>query len=330
MTGPTMMRAAVCAAHGGPESIVVAEVEVPSPGPGEARVAVDVAAVNFPDVLVAAGEYQIKVPPPFVLGSEFAGVVSAVGEGVTSPAVGEAVFGSCLVGAFAEQAVVPAAGLAKVPKGVSTDVAAGFGVAHRTAYHSLRSVARLTQGEDLIVLGAGGGVGLAAVQLGAVMGATVTAVASTPDKLAAARSCGATRLIEHRGADLRQVLREQLPDGADVVIDPVGGALSEPSLRALGRGGRFVTVGYASGVIPKIPLNLVLLKDIAIVGFEFRGWAMANPQEMARNDAELMALLADGKVAPYVGARFAFADVVDAVRHVADGKAIGKVLLDVR
>ena len=324
------MRAAVCTAYGGPEALIIDDVEVPDPGPGEARVAVDVAAVNFPDVLVLAGEYQIKVPPPFVLGSEFAGIVSAVGAGVTHLALGDKVFGSCLVGAFAEQVVVPASGLTKVPDGISTDVAAGFGVAHRTAYHSLRSIARLSAGEELVVLGAGGGVGLAAVQLGLLMGATVTAVASTPEKLAAAEACGASRLIEHRGADLRTVLKDRLPGGSDVVIDPVGGALSEPALRSLRRDGRFVVVGFASGEIPKIPLNLVLLKGIEIVGFEFRGWAGAKPAEMARNDAELMALLAEGKVAPYVGARYGFEDVADSIRHVAEGEAIGKVLLDVR
>ncbi|HVW79563.1 MAG TPA: NADPH:quinone oxidoreductase family protein [Mycobacteriales bacterium] len=324
------MRGAVCPAYGGPDALVLAEVDVPEPGSGEARVAVDVAAVNFPDVLVLAGQYQIKVPPPFVLGSEFAGTVSAVGDGVGHVGVGDKVLGSCLVGAFAEQVVVPAAALMRVPDGVGTDVAAGFGVAHRTAYHSLRSVGRLAPGEELVVLGAGGGVGLAAVQLGAVMGATVTAVASTPEKLAAARECGATRLVEHRGADLRQVLKEHLPGGADVVIDPVGGTLSEPALRSLRRDGRFVVVGFASGEIPRIPLNLVLLKGIEIVGFEFRGWAVAKPDELARNDAELMAMLAAGTVAPYIGARFAFDDVVESVRHVAEGKAIGKVLLDIR
>lgn len=323
------MKAAVCATLGGPEVIAVEDVPTPEPGPGEARVAVEVAAVNFPDVLVAAGEYQIKVAPPLVLGSEYAGVVDAVGPDVASVAVGDAVFGSALVGAFAEQVVVTAGALTKVPEGVATDVAAGFGVGHRTAYHSLRSVAKLQPGEELIVLGAGGGVGLAAVQLGAVMGATVTAIASSDEKLEAAKACGATRLINHRGADLRAALKEVLPAGGDVVIDPVGGDLSEPALRALHRGGRFVTVGYASGVIPRIPLNLVLLKDIAIVGFEFRGWAMANADEMVRNDTELMAMLQEGKVAPYIGARFAFADVRAAVQHVADGKAVGKVLLDV-
>jgi NADPH2:quinone reductase len=325
-----LMRAAVCPAYGGPDVLSIEDVEVPTPGPGEVRVAVDVAAVNFPDVLVAAGEYQIKVPPPFVLGSEFAGVVSAVGVAVTEVAVGDKVFGSCLVGAFAEQVVVPVGAVSKVPGNVTTDVAAGFGVAHRTAYHSLRSVARLTAGEELIVLGAGGGVGLAAVQLGVLMGATVTAVASSPEKLEAAQSCGATRLVQHRGTDLRAVLKEQLPGGADVVIDPVGGALSEPALRTLRRDGRFVTVGFASGEIPRVPLNLVLLKGIEIVGFEFRGWALAKPDEMIRNEADLMTMLADGKVAPYVGARFGLDDVVAAVRHVADGNAIGKVLLDVR
>jgi len=309
--------------------VSVDDVPVPEPGPGEVRVAVGFASVNFPDVLMTSGSYQIKVPPPFVLGSEFAGVVSAVGVDVSAVVVGDAVFGTGLVGAFAEQVVAPEAALTKLPDGVGTDVAAGFGVCHRTAYHSLRSVAKVRDGEELIVLGAGGGVGLATVQLGAVMGATVTAVASSDEKLDAAKSCGASRLINYRGADLRAVLKDQIPGGVDVVIDPVGGDLSEPSLRALHRGGRFVTVGYASGVIPKIPLNLVLLKDIAIVGFEFRGWAVANAEELARNDAELMALLAEGRVAPHIGARFSFDDVRAAIRHVADGKAIGKVLLDI-
>ena len=323
------MKAVVCKDWGPPDSLVVEEIADLAPAAGQVVVDVKAAGVNFPDVLIAAGEYQIKVPPPFVLGSEFAGVVAAIGTDVTGVAVGDKVFGSGLVGAFAEQVVVPAGAVTKVPDGVPTDVAAGFGVAHRTAYHSLRSVARLAAGEELVVLGAGGGVGLAAVQLGALMGATVTAIASTPEKLAAAKSCGATRLIEHRGADLRQVLKDQLPGGSDVVIDPVGGALSEPALRSLRRDGRFVTVGFASGEIPRIPLNLVLLKGIEVVGFEFRGWVAAKADEAARNDAELLAMLADGKVAPYVEARFDLADVQAAVRHVAEGRAIGKVLLDI-
>jgi NADPH2:quinone reductase len=212
---------------------------------------------------------------------------------------------------------------------VDDRVAAAFGVAYKTAYHVLRSVADLQLGEELIVLGAGGGVGSAAVQLGAALGATVTAVASSPEKLEAAQACGATRLVDHRSGELRQALREALPGGADVVIDPVGGDLAEPALRALHYGGRFVTVGYAGGAIPRIPLNLVLLKGIHILGFQFRDFAMHQPEDMARNDRELLELLAEGRAAPLVGAEFDLADVVAALRHVADGKAVGKVLLQV-
>ena len=179
------------------------------------------------------------------------------------------------------------------------------------------------------MLGAGGGVGSAAVQLGAAMGATVTAVASSPEKLEAARACGAERLIDYRAGDLRQALRDALPGGADVVIDPVGGELAEPALRALHYGGRFVTVGYASGSIPRIPLNLVLLKGIHILGFQFRDFAMHQPADMARNDRELMDLLAEGRARPLIGAEFDLAEVVTALRHVADGRALGKVLLRV-
>jgi NADPH2:quinone reductase len=212
---------------------------------------------------------------------------------------------------------------------VDDRVAAAFGVAYKTAYHVLRSVADLQPGEELIVLGAGGGVGSAAVQLGAALGATVTAIASSPEKLQAAKACGASRLIDHRAGDLRQALRQALPDGADVVIDPVGGDLAEPALRSLHYGGRFVTVGYAGGAIPRIPLNLVLLKGIHILGFQFRDFAMHQPGDMARNDRELLELLAEGRAAPLIGAEFDLADVVAALRHVADGKAVGKVLLQV-
>jgi NADPH2:quinone reductase len=178
-------------------------------------------------------------------------------------------------------------------------------------------------------LGAGGGVGLAAVQLGHLLGATVTAVASSPEKLKAARAQGAARLIAHTAGDLRDALRETLPGGGDVVVDPVGGNLSEPALRSLRWGGRFVTVGYASGAIPRIPLNLVLLKGVHILGFQFIDFVTHLPREAERNDDELMELLAAQRVKPYVGASFRLDEVVAALQHVADGKAIGKVVLDV-
>ena len=290
---------------------------------------VSAASVNFPDVLIVANQYQLSVPPPFVPGSEFAGVVDAVGEGVEGVETGDRVFGTGLHGAFAEQVVVPAPSVQPVPDAVGNDVAAAFGVAHRTAFHTLRSVARLQPGEVLVVLGAGGGVGLAAVQLGAVLGASVVAVASSPAKLDVAAAHGATTLIDHRAGDLRQALRDAVPDGADVVVDPVGGDLAEPALRSLRWRGRFVTVGYASGVIPKVPLNLVLLKGIEILGFEFLSFATRLPEEFHRNEQELLGLLASGRATPYIGARFALDDVVAALRFVADGQAIGKVVLEI-
>jgi NADPH2:quinone reductase len=324
------MRAAVCRSYGPPEVVGVEDLPQPVPGPGEVRVRVTAASVNFPDVLIVANQYQLSAATPFVPGSEFAGVVEEVGEGVRNVAVGDAVAATAFVGAFAEQAVVAAEAVRRVPSGVGLRVAAAFGVAHRTAYHVLRSVARLQPGEQLIVLGAGGGVGLAAVQLGRLLGASVTAVASSPEKLAVAASFGAGNLIEHRSADLRQSLRERLAEGADVVVDPVGGTLSEPALRALRRGGRFVTVGYASGVIPRIPLNLVLLKGVTVLGFEFRAFTRHAPDEFRRNEDELMALLAAHRAAPHIGASFELGEAAAALRLVADGGAVGKVLLEIR
>jgi NADPH2:quinone reductase len=280
--------------------------------------------VNFPDVLLIAGKYQISVPPPFVPGSEFAGVIDETNYPTCNLTVGDRVSGTGLYGAFAEEVVMAAAGLSRIPDGVDARTAAAFGVAYRTAWHTLRSVARVREGDELVVLGAGGGVGLAAVQLGRQLGAAVTAIASSNEKLSAAASYGATHLINYRDGDVRAALREVLPEGADAVIDPVGGELSEPALRSLRRGGRFVTVGYASGVIPRIPLNLVLVKGVQIAGFNFGDVA---PAEFTRNDAELRDLLVSGRVAPHVGATFTLAETASALRYVADGKAIGKVLI---
>lgn len=301
----------------------------PAVGAGQVRVRVRAAAVNFPDVLIVADQYQMHAPLPFVPGSEFAGAVTEVGDGVDGVSTGDRVSGTTFVGAFAEEVVVLASALTPIPDGVDEREAAAFGVAHRTAYHVLRSVARLQPGEQLIVLGAGGGVGLAAVQLGALMGARVTAVASSREKLEAAALYGASTLIDHRAGDLRAQLRTALPDGADVVVDPVGGDLAEPALRTLHHGGRFVTVGYASGVIPRIPLNLVLLKGVQVLGFQFIDFATHAADELARNERELLDLLAAHRVRPHIGASFGLDEVAGALRYVADGRAIGKVVLDV-
>jgi NADPH2:quinone reductase len=323
------VRAAVCHEYGPPEVVRIEDVPSPPLDPGRVRVRVAAAAVNFPDVLLVANQYQLTVPPPFVPGSEFAGTVIEVADDVAGVAAGDRVFGATMVGAFAEEVVVPAASLTRIPLGVEARHAAAFGVAHGTAYHVLRSVARLQPGEELIALGAGGGVGLAAVQLGAVLGASVTAVASSAEKLEVAKANGAVHLIDHTAGNLRQALRDALPRGADVAIDPVGGDLSEPALRSLRWGGRFVTVGYASGVIPRIPLNLVLLKGIHILGFQMRDFAANAPEERQRNEHELLDLLASHRVVPHVGAAFDLADAAAAMRYVADGRAIGKVVIDV-
>jgi len=320
------VRAAVCAEYGPPEIVEIRDLPSQPLAPGQVRVRVGAAAVNFPDVLLVANKYQISVPPPFVPGSEYAGVVTEIAGDTGEFIVGDRVTGTSLVGAFTEEVVAPAASLKAIPDGIDDRTAASFGVAHRTAYHTLRSVARLQPGERLVVLGAGGGVGLAAVQLGVALGASVTAVASSQDKLAVAEKYGAEHLIDHRAGDLRGALKQMLPEGADVVVDPVGGDLSVPALRSLGRGGRFVTVGYASGTIPEVPLNLVLVKGLRIMGFQFQD---LDPEEYRRNEAELVDLLISGRAVPHIGAHYPLDDVSRALRHVADGLAIGKVVVDI-
>jgi NADPH2:quinone reductase len=323
------VRAAVCRSYGPPEAVSVEDIPPPELGAGQVEVRVAVAAVNFPDVLLVADEYQVTVPTPFVPGSEFVGVVTAVGDGVSDVAVGDHVMGTSMVGAFAETAVVGAGAIRPAPPGVDLAVAAAFGVAHRTAYHVLRSVGRVQAGEELIVLGAGGGVGLAAVQLGHQLGATVTAVADSTDKLDVAASYGASNLIDTTAGNLRDALREHLPGGADVVVDPVGGDLSEPALRTLRWGGRFVTIGYASGTIPKIPLNLVLLKGAQIRGFQFIDFVKHAPDEFGRNEEELTELLVSKRAQPHIGATFPLDEAGAALRMVKDGRNIGKVVIAV-
>jgi NADPH:quinone reductase len=322
------MRAAVCHEYGSPSVVRVEEWPTPPLVADQVRVKVGAASVNFPDVLILANRYQLSVPVPFVPGSEFAGVVAAVADGVTAWSVGDRVMGTLMHGAFAEEVVVGVGSLRRIPGGIADQVAAAFGVAHRTAYHVLRSVAKVQPGEEVVVLGAGGGVGLAAVQIARLFGANATAVASSRDKLDVAASLGATTLINHRECDVKAMLRRHKPGGVDVVVDPVGGDLSEIALRSLRWAGRFVTVGYASGVIPKIPLNLVLLKGMQIVGFQFQTFTANAADEFERNEADLAEHFAAGRVAPHVGAVVSLDNVVEALQLVADGKVVGKVVVD--
>jgi NADPH:quinone reductase-like Zn-dependent oxidoreductase len=258
-----------------------------------------------------------------------AGEVLAVGEGVDYQP-GDRVSATTFVGSFAEQALVDARGLTRIPDSVDYADAAAFGVTNRTAYYTLRTVAPVTPGDWVVVLGAGGGVGLAAVDIAVLMGARVIAAASGPEKLEICRLRGAEAVVDYDREDLKARLKEITGEGgAQVVVDPVGGRYSEPALRGLGRGGKFVTLGYAAGEIPRIPLNLVLLKGITVQGMEIRTFMIDYPEQMARDDAELAQLFADGRLRPYLGARFPLEQAATALRYVADRKAIGKVVIDV-
>jgi NADPH2:quinone reductase len=322
------MRAAVCREHGPPEVLAVESVARPEPGPGEVLVRVGAAAVNFPDVLIVADGYQVSMPTPFVPGSEAAGEVVALGPGVDSAAPGDLVFGATMVGAFAEYVAMPANGLMSIPSGVDLTAAAGFWVTYATAYHALRSVAEVRSGDWVLVLGAAGGVGVAAVDLAQVLGGRVIAAASTPAKLALCRERGAEHTLNYVEEDVRDAVRAILPDGIDVVIDPVGGPAAERALRSIRWGGRFVTVGFASGEIPRIPLNLILLKGAIVKGFEIRAFGLHAPDLAERDRAELLDLLASGRINPHVDAVYPLGDVATALRKVADRRSAGKVLVD--
>lgn len=317
------MRAVVSRVPGPPESLTVEELALPEPGEGQVRVAVSAAAVGFPDVLLVADRYQVQAARPFTPGSELAGTVSAVGPGVTGLRIGDRVVGTAMTGAFAEQVVLATAALMPLPDTVATHDAAGFLVAYTTALGALR-VAR--PGDRVLVLGAAGGVGLAIVDLATTLGMTVVAAAATAAKLEACAS--AAHKIEYGDSDpvrLRQALREL--GGVDVAVDPVGGALSEAALRALRPGGRFVTVGYASGTIPAVPLNLVLLKRVQVSGFDVRADTEADPVAAAASKARLLGMLGRGELHPVVSRTFPLDQAAAALQLVADRKAVGRVLV---
>ena len=322
------MRAVVCQAYGPPEDLVVADVDELTPGPEQVVVRVHAAAVNFPDVLMIQGKYQVKAPPPFTPGSELAGEVIAVGEGAAFTP-GQRVSATTFVGGFAEQALLYSMMVAEIPDTVDFVSAAAFGVTYRTAYHALRSIAEVQRGDWVVVLGAAGGVGLAAVDLAVAMGARVLAAASSPEKLEVCRRRGAEAVVDYEREDVKTRIRELTGDSARVVLDPVGGSYAEPALRGLARGGTFITLGYAAGAIPSIPLNLVLLKGVTVRGMEIRTFVTDRPNDSARDMRELRQMFADGTVRPYIGARFPLADTATALRYVADRQAIGKVIIDV-
>src|SRR3954453_2342717 len=325
MPGPrTMMRAAWCEWLGDISGVAVQEVPVPAPGPGQVLVRVHAAALNFPDVLMVGGRYQGRVEPPFIPGTEFAGEVVAAPDGWAT--IGTRVIGTVPHGAFAEFVAADAGNLRPLPAGLDFAHGAAFGVTYTTAYHALVTIGGLEPGQVVAVLGAAGGVGLASVDVARRLGARVIALASTPERLALAREHGAAETIDYSAEPVKERLKALEPEGVDIIIDPVGGPIAEQALRAIRWGGRFVTVGYASGEIPRIPLNLVLLKGAQIRGFEMRGLAAHAPSAISACDRTLARLVADG-MRPHRGATYPLADARAAFDHIAGRRALGKIVL---
>lgn len=324
------MKAVICKEYKTPFELFVDDVAEPKAGAGEVVIDVKAAGVNFPDSLIVQGKYQVKPELPFTPGMESAGVISAVGEGVANFPIGTRVLAHPHVGAFAEKIAVAAHEVIPIPDSMSYSEAAGFVHVYGTSQHALKDRALLKAGETLLVLGAAGGVGLAAVELGKAMGAKVIAAASTAEKLALCKAHGADALIDYSRDDLRKRINE-ITDGAgiDVVYDPVGGALAEPSIRSLKRYGRYLVVGFAAGEIPKLPLNLLLLKTASAVGVFWGQFVAQEPEKNSANIRELFAWHAQGLLHPYVSAAFPLDKAAEAIRHVADRKALGKVVITV-
>jgi NADPH2:quinone reductase len=322
------MKAIQCVEWGTPERLVLAEVALPEPGAGEVRVRVDAAGVNFPDALIVQKKYQVQPPLPFIPGTEVAGTVDAVGSNVKHLKVGERVGAFVGLGGFAEFVCAPVAMVAPLPPGISTEAAAAFTLTYATSHHALFDRGQLKAGETLAVLGAGGGVGLAAVELGKIAGSRVIAVASSEDKLTAARAHGADATINYSNEDLREALKAATAGkGADVIYDPVGGRHTEAALRSLAWRGRLLVVGFADGNIPQIPANLLLIKGASAVGVFWGEFARREPQANQAMLMELFGWLAQGRLKPHVSRRYPLAETPQALTALLERRAIGKLVI---
>ena len=322
------MKAVLCKELGPPEKLVVEEVPALKPGKGQVVVSVKAAGVNFPDTLIIQGKYQFKPEPPFSPGGEVAGVVKELGEGVTGWKPGERVIAGSTWGGFAQEIAVEADRLLRMPEGMDFVSGSAFLLTYGTSYHALKDRAQLQAGETLLVLGASGGVGLAAIQIGKAMGARVIAAASSDAKLAVCKQNGADELINYAAEDLRSRVKAiTAGKGVDVVYDPVGGPYSEPALRDMAWNGRFLVVGFAAGDIPKVPLNLALLKGCSIVGVFWGAFTRNEPEHNRRNNEELMQLFAAGKVKPHIHATYPLERAAEALNDVLHKRVSGKVVL---
>ncbi len=322
------MRAVVCKSFGPPENLVVEEVADLTVGEGDILIDVKAAPVTFPDTLMLEDKYQFKVPLPYIPGGEVAGVVAAVGAGVTTPQVGDRVVASVGTGGFAEQAIAKARGARVLPDSVGFGESTGLGYAYGTTYYGLKWRAQMQEGETLLVLGAGGQLGMTAIEIGKLMGARVIAAASTEEKLELCRQVGADVTINYATENLKERVKE-LTDGrgCDVTYDPVGGDYAEQAIRASAWGGRFLVVGFTAG-IPSVPLNLTLLKSCSIVGVFF-GAMMANEPEVgAQVMSELLDFTAAGKLQPYISARYSLDDAAVGLRAMMDRKTVGKIIVE--
>ena len=322
------MKALLCRQFGPPETLSVEDIPVPVPGPTQVLIKVAAAGVQFPDTLIIQNLYQFKPPLPFSPGSECAGVVSAVGTQITDLKVGQRVAAWTTWGAFAEYVVAERARTLPLPDDMPLEVAAAFTLAYATSWHALKDRAALRAGETLLVMGAAGGVGLAAVQIGKALGARVIAAASSDDKLAVCRENGADELLRYDTANWRERLKTLTEGrGVDVVYDPVGGQYSEPALRSVAWRGRFLVVGFANGEIPRIPLNLALLKGLSIVGVFWGDFASREPEHAARDIHELQGLLRAGQLRPLISARYPLQQAAEALNAVRTRRAVGKIIL---
>lgn len=324
------MRAIVCAEYGPPGGLQLAGLPDPVCGPGQVLVAVHAAGVNFVDSLLIAGQYQIRIPPPFVPGGDCAGTVLALGEGVTGFSVGERVLASPGIGAFAERVVLPATQVRRMPANMSFAAGAVFLQPSATAYYALHERGALRAGETLLVLGAAGGTGAAAIQVGKGFGARVIAAASSPEKLAAASALGADVLIDYGREELRAALKLATGGrGVDLVFDPVGGALAEPALRSCAENARYLVIGFASGEIPRVPLNLPLLKSCQIVGVDWGGHSARHPQEARRLVDTVLTLYAEGRLQDPPLARYRLEETGQAIADLAARRIAGRCVIEI-
>jgi NADPH2:quinone reductase len=322
------MKAVLCKAWGLPDTLVVEDLPDVIPGPGQIAIDVKAAGVNFPDVLIVQNKYQFKPDLPFTPGSELAGIVRAIGDGVTNAKPGDKVIAFIGHGAFAQQVLVPSQAIMPMPPDMDFDTAAAITLTYGTSHHAIVDRAQLKAGETMLVLGAAGGVGLAAIEIGKALGARVIAAASSDEKLAICKEHGADLTINYSKEDLREAIKLATDGkGPDVIYDPVGGIYAEPAFRSIAWRGRYLVIGFANGEIPKLPLNLMLLKGASLVGVFWGEFAKREPKANLAAMRQLLGWLAEGKIKPHISGRYALKDTAIALNDIAARKVTGKVVI---